>query len=186
MKMKHLILAIVTLLTLCLSTVTARADDLTFTLKNPFQNMGAIGGILTFEATVSAPLTNLDSVYLNGDAYTLAGALTLDDSGFLDFPLAMTPGESFTGILFKVIVPTDTMNGTYSNTFSILGGGVGALDTLATVGFNVSVVPEPSSISLALTAALVTLIRFRKNGGRGHRRSLRKSSADRAETSPQG
>lgn len=165
--MKRLILAVVTLITLSLSSLAARADALTFTLTEPLQKIWATGGILEFEATVFAPLTNLDSVYLNGDAYNIAGALTLDDSGFLlDFPLALAPGESFTGILFTVTVPSDISNGMYSNTFSILGGGLGAQDTLATVGFNVSVVPEPSSISLLAAAALVGLIRFRKNGGR--------------------
>ncbi|MCE4554288.1 PEP-CTERM sorting domain-containing protein [Roseateles cellulosilyticus] len=165
--MKRLIYVVATLLSLCLSSVTARADVLTLTLTSPLQEMSPNGGILEFEATVSAPLSNLDNVYLNGDAYTLADPLTLHDSGFFsDFPLALAPGESFTGFLFKLTVPAGISNGMYASSFSILGGGLGETNTLATVGFNVNVVPEPSSMLLMSTAILAGLVRFRKKGGR--------------------
>ncbi|MFG6417047.1 PEP-CTERM sorting domain-containing protein [Roseateles sp. DC23W] len=164
--MKRLIFALVTLFSLCLASVAARADIVTLTLTNPVQDLSPAGGVLQFEATVFAPVTNLDSVYLNGDAYNVADALTLDDTGFfVDFPLALAPGESFTGVLFKLAVPAGMATGIYANTFSILGGGLGAQDTLATVDFTVNVVPEPSTLWLLATGCLAGLVRVRRNRG---------------------
>ena len=46
----------------------ASADTITLTLTNPVQS-GVGGSTLSFDATVTAPGTNLGTVYLNGDNF---------------------------------------------------------------------------------------------------------------------
>jgi hypothetical protein len=88
----------------------AYADTLNFTLTNPIQT-GTPNATLTFDATVSAPLANSGTLFLNGDNFnvSLAGAI-FDDTGFLfDFPLSLDPGGSFTGTLFTVTLPRSSL-----------------------------------------------------------------------------
>ena len=48
--------------------------------------------------------------------------LTVDDSGLFSFPLFLSPGGSYTGVLFTVDVPNATALGPYFGYFQILGG----------------------------------------------------------------
>src|SRR6476661_7814540 len=103
MKRKMMMLAVAALLTICLSSVAAYADTLTFTLTDPNQSINRFtGGTLTFAATVSAPASNSGAVFLNGDTVSAGGPFfTLDDSDFFaNFPLFLAPGDSFTDKLF--------------------------------------------------------------------------------------
>src|ERR1700679_4137766 len=94
-----------------LATTAAKADPLSLTLSSPFQYANGItGSALTFDATV----TNLTSatVYLNGDDSSVNSPLTLDDTSYLDdFPLSLGAGDSFTGELFTIDVPSGTSVG---------------------------------------------------------------------------
>jgi hypothetical protein len=151
-------------------SVSAHADTLTLTLTNPAQfGSGSLGSLLSFDATVAAPNTNSADVFLNADSFNVDAPLTLDDDGFFfGFPLSLSPGESFTGLLFTVFLPTSTSNAIYNGSFSILGGPDGAsANDLADVQFEVNTVPEPTTILMLGTglSGLVAMLR-RKRGTR--------------------
>ncbi len=160
--MKRLMLAVITLLTLCLSSVAARADAVTLTLTNPTQDVLYSGGTLMFEATVTN--SGGAEVFLNGDSFSVAGLLNLDDTDFLfNFPLSLAAGESFTGNLFTLTVPSSAMNSQFDGFFSIVGGADGGVqDVLATVNFTVNTIPEPASVFLVAAAMVAGMVRPRK------------------------
>jgi len=144
------------MLAVLLLVAPAYADTLNLTLANPIQT-GTPNGTLTFNATVSAPLANSATVFLNGDNFnvSLVGA-TIDDTDFLlNFPLSLVPGNSFTGDMFTVSLPSVLAPGTYNGFFEILGGSdAGAQNTLATVNFQINApaaVPEPGTWILLAT-----------------------------------
>ena len=147
-------------LAMLLLVAPSLADTLNLTLANPIQT-GAPNGTLSFDATVSAPLSNSGTLYLNGDNFnvSLAGA-TIDDSGFLlNFPLSLDPGEGFAGTLFTVSLPSAFAPGTYNGFFEILGGSdPSAQDILATVNFQITTpaaVPEPGTWLLLATGITI-------------------------------
>ena len=152
MKLK-MALAVAALLTIGLSSAAAYADTITFTLTNPTGYVEVTGGSLTYDATISAPASNGAPVFLNGDSFDITAPVTLDDNDFFaNFPLSLAPGASFTGDLFVLTVPPNTPFGVFLGTFTLLGGADGsASDTLGTVNFSVTTVPEPSSMVLLLT-----------------------------------
>jgi hypothetical protein len=142
-----------TLLFAVLLLVSSRAfaDTITLTLSDPTLS-GVPGSTLDFIATVSAPSTNTGSVFLNGDSFNVGSPLTLDDSGFSNFPLSLDPGTSATDVLFSVTIPADAAITAYTGSFTILGGSDGgASDVLATTSFQVNAVPEPSNVLLVAT-----------------------------------
>jgi hypothetical protein len=138
--------------TLLLSSRTF-ADTIGFSLNAPAQS-GTAGSTVSFVATVSAPGTNGGTVFFNGDGFNVSSPLLLDDSGFLfDFPLSLDPGDSSSGTLFSIALPSNLAAGLYTGSFEILGGAdSGALNTLGSVAFQVNVapsaVPEPESLML--------------------------------------
>jgi hypothetical protein len=76
---------------------------------------------------------------------------------FNDFPLSLDPGESFSGTLFSIALPSNLAAGLYTGSFEILGGADSdALETLFSVDFQVNVaptastVPEPESLMLVV------------------------------------
>jgi hypothetical protein len=135
-----------------LLSVPAHADTITLTLTDPVQYGGnSLGSSLSFDATVSAPITNGFAVNLNADSFNVDAPLTLDDSAFFsEFPFFLNPGDSFTGLLFTVFLPTTTANAVYNGSFSILGGAdANAGNDLADVTFEVNTTtPEPPTILL--------------------------------------
>jgi hypothetical protein len=141
----------------------ALADTLTLSLSNPVQS-ATPGSTLTFDATVSAPSTNAAPIFLNSDNYTIDSPLTLDDSDFFSFPLSLDPGDSYTGALFTITLPSVLAPGDYTGSFEILGGADGsAFDTLATTGFQVSPTPEPGTMLLLATGlGLLAFVMHRK------------------------
>jgi hypothetical protein len=139
---------------LCLAFIAsapASADIINFSLVNPPQS-AIPGSLLSFSATVSAPLTNGAAVFLNADSNNIDNPLTLDDSGFVNnFPLSLVPGQSFTGVLFTVTVPAFAAPNTYDGFFEIDGGADGnAGNSLGSVNFQIQVVPEPATAGLLL------------------------------------
>ena len=138
----------------------AFADTLDLTLTSPIQ-IGTPNGTLTFEATVTAPLSNSGTVYLNGDSssLSLAGSF-IDDTDFLtNSPLSMDPGDTFTADLFTISLPAVIAPGTYYGFFEILGGSdSGAQDILSTIDFQIptpTAVPEPGTWLLLSTGVSV-------------------------------
>ena len=143
--------------TLLLSTRTF-ADTIGLSLNSPAQP-GTAGSTVSFVATVSAPGTNSGTVFLNGDGFDVSSPLVVDDNGFLfDFPLSLDPGDSHSGVLFSIALPSNLAAGLYTGSFEILGGAdSNAFDTLGSVDFQVNVAPAPSAVpepeSLMLLAA---------------------------------
>lgn len=161
-------LAVAALLTIGLSSAATYADTIKFTLTNPNGNVPLTGGSLTYEATVFAPASNGAAVFLNGDSFNVTAPVTLDDSGFSNFPLSLAPGTSYTGELFSLTASPGTPLGVYLGTFTLLGGaGDIANDALGTVNFSLTLAtPEPSSIVLlvsGLGAMPLLLGRFKGN-----------------------
>lgn len=164
MKYK-LTLAVMTLLLLTIGVMPAAlADTLNFTLTQSAVD-ALPGDTVTFEATVSAPITNVADIFLNGDSGNL-GALSIDDSDFLaNAPFFLNPGDSATFDIFTVAIPVGTPQGTYVGFFEILGGVDGnASDALGIVNFSVAVSPEPSSFLLLGSglAGLVGVVRRKR------------------------
>ena len=142
--------------TLLLSSPTL-ADTISLSLNAPAQ-LGTPGSTVSFAATVSAPGTNGGTVFLNGDSFDVSSPLLLDDSGFFNnFPFSLDQGDSISGTLFSIALPSNLAAGLYTGSFAILGGAdSGALNTLASVDFQVNVaptastVPEPESLILLM------------------------------------
>ncbi len=57
-------------LAVLLLVMPASADTISLVLSNPVQS-AVPGSTLSFDATVSAPLDNASTIYLNGDAFDI-------------------------------------------------------------------------------------------------------------------
>ncbi len=127
----------------------ARADTLSLTLDNPNQ-LGSLGGTVSFTGTITAPLSNGGAVNLLGDSCNVAAPVTCDDSPFLlGAPLSMNPGDVFSGLLFTLTVPSNAPFGLYPASFTIIGTDAAGADLNPAVVAAASVaVPEPSSMLL--------------------------------------
>ena len=122
----------------------ALADTVNFTLTQSALSAPP-GNIVTFEATVSAPITNGADIFLNGDSI-LPSSLTIDDSDFFaNAPFFLSPGASSTFDIFTVRIPaTGTPMGIYIDDFVLEGGANGfASNALGTKPFSVTVTPDP-------------------------------------------
>lgn len=146
----------------------AKADSVTLTITQATEYVSAqTGGTVTFDATIYAPASNAADVYLNGDAFNIAGPLTIDDTDFyLNFPQDLAPGDSVTGDLFTVTVPAGVAAEDYSGWFTLLGGAdANASDNVSpTVTYDVVATPEPSSVLLLLTGLIVMAFTFQRRG----------------------
>jgi PEP-CTERM motif len=161
--------------TLLLSSPTF-ADTISLSLNAPVQP-GLTGSTVSFVATVLAPGTNGGTVFLNGDSFDVSSQLMLDDSGFFnDFPFSLDPGDSSSGTLFSIALPSNLAAGLYTGSFEILGGADSdSLDTLGSVDFQVNVaptastVPEPESLMLLAAGlpgvALLVQRKWRRSSG---------------------
>jgi hypothetical protein len=133
------------------STSAARADSLTFSLTSPIEYT-LPGTTIAFDATVMAPAANTGDVYLFGDSSNVDAPLTIDDSYYiLNWPLDLTPGQSYSDVLFNVTVPDGTALEEYAGSFTIEAYSAATPTIDVTQPFDVVVTPEPSSILLLLT-----------------------------------
>ena len=134
-----------------LSSMAARADSLNFVLTDPTEYTPS-GTTIAFSATVTAPLTNTGDVFLFGDSNNITAPLTIDDSYYiLNWPLDLTPGQSYSDVLFNVTVPDGTALEEYAGSFTIEAYSAATPTIDVTEPFDVVVTPEPSSILLLLT-----------------------------------
>ena len=117
------------------------------------------GQTVTFSATLMN--AGATEAFLNGDSFTFP--LPVDDTPFfLNTPPSLAPGQSFTGPVLNVNVPSGTPLGLYVGVFNVLGGDTAQQFTvLASRDFGVQVVPEPSAFS-AMTGALLVAVLFRR------------------------
>jgi hypothetical protein len=110
------------------------------------------GTTIAFDATVMAPAANTGDVYLFGDSSNVDAPLAIDDSYYLlNWPVDLTPGQSYTDMLFNVTVPDGTALGEYAGSFTIEAFSAATPTIDVTSQFDVIVTPEPSSIFLFLT-----------------------------------
>jgi hypothetical protein len=143
-----------------LSASLAHADTLTFSLTDANQTVPVTGGSVIYDAIVFAPASNSAAVFLNGDSFNVTAPITLNDSDFfVDFPLSLAPGSSFTGDLFVLTSPSGAAIGDFPGTFTLLGGATkNSTNTLGTVDFSLTTTaattPEPSSVALLATGLL--------------------------------
>ncbi len=141
----------------------AHADTLNLTLTSSTET-AAPGSTVTYNATISAPSTNTGLVYLNNDTIDLnnpAGVTTDGTDLLLNFDEDLAPGQSESGALFTVTLPSTALGGTYGGDFILQGGAsLSAQATLNTTPFTLnvpsaaSVTPEPSSWLLLSTGLL--------------------------------
>lgn len=144
----------------------AHADTLSLTLANPAPVSTQMGGTVNYFGTIAAAASNTGAEYLNGDAYSIGAPFTFDDSGFFNnAPLSLAPGQSYTGLLFDIVVPAGSDVGTYSGYFDILGGSTpNSYNNLASASFSTSVTPEPSTWLLLGTGLLGMGLVLRRRG----------------------
>jgi len=160
MRKITLVLPVLGLIAVLALSSPALAGTINLSLTNPTR-IATPGAILSFTATVSAPATNTGPVFLNADSTTADYPLVLDDSSFfLNFPLFLAPGASYTGVPFTVDLPNFATSGaTYNGYFEIDGGSDdNASSYLASVTFQVTAVPEPGSAILLLTGLSVLAV----------------------------
>jgi hypothetical protein len=133
----------------CLSLVarSAEAVPITFTLGSSLLTTTP-GATVTFTGTLTE--TGGSTTFLNGDSFNVTAPLIVNDTPFfLNFPLSLSPFQTFTASMFMVTVPAGTAPGLYPGTFAVLGGTAStATSVLASQSFAVSVtpsaVPEPT------------------------------------------
>jgi hypothetical protein len=154
MRAKQLLLITAALVLLAGLPAAAQADPITLTIS-PSVAVPA-GGSGTVFGTISnggAP-----TVFLNAWSITLSnGLLSFDDTALVvGLPLSLAPGASYgSAAFFDVIAAIGLAPGTYSGSFSILGGvDANAQNTLATQEFQIIVgpagqpIPEPATLAL--------------------------------------
>jgi PEP-CTERM motif len=139
---------------------SAHADTVSVTLT-PSTEMGVAGEIVTYSATLAAPSSNGAAVFLNDETIDLndpSGVTTDGTDLFLNFPFDLNPGDSASGDLFTVTLPSIVSPGSYSGDFVLQGGSdLSAENTLATVPFTLVVagpVPEPSTWVMVASGVL--------------------------------
>lgn len=154
MKPRQLCLSLAVLAVFFIAPAMTKADPLTFTLQNPTRTNVAPGSTLSFSGT----LTNggPPRVFLNGASNTISTGGTLDRSPFfVNAPLFLDAGQSFTGELFRVII-SSTASGTIFGSFTIQGGPTAtAFNDLATQDFFITVGQAPAAIPEPATMVLL-------------------------------
>lgn len=147
------------------ASASAGALQLNFSLTDPAPYGDPGGPVVSFTATVSAPLSNSGDVFLNSDSSSMDFPLTLDDTPFFNItPMVLSPGQSFTGEFFDVTVPGFAAGSTIYNGFFEIDGGadLNTFDPLASVSFTVTTTPEPGTVILLLSGFSVLAAALRR------------------------
>jgi hypothetical protein len=130
---------------------------------------GTPGSTVSLQTTLEN--VNDSPLFLNGSSFNIDDPLVLNDLLFTNFPAVIADGDSATGILFSIDLPSDLAPGLYNGFYSILGGfSPDDQFDLADISFQVDVqsavapVPEPATLALLSTGmgALGTLYSRRR------------------------
>jgi PEP-CTERM motif len=173
-KMKQLTLAFTALAVLCLLPAAAKADPITLTLD--VAHIVAAGGSVTFQGSLANG--GVPARFVNNVSFTLAypsppglpGDITFNPAAFFAaIPQLVNPGfSSGTVNFFTVNVLAGAIPGTYTGSFSVLGGASDSDENLlATQEFRITVqpgtpaIPEPATLVL-LGTGLSALAAARK------------------------
>ena len=166
---KTMRLRLASLVVLLFASVSAFADTVTFTLLNPTQSVTSAGGTLSFNASVSAPRTNTGSEDLNSLVFNInpPSGLTPNADPFLnEFPLTLAPGDSYSDLLFTLLVPAGSPVNTYLGSVLLYGGPsnsvIGTQNFSVNVTPSIAVTPEPSSLLLLGTGVAGMATAFRR------------------------
>ena len=126
----------------------------------PSAQTGSPGGTVAFSGTLSN--SGGADVFLNGTASLSPVGFTVDDTPFfLNTPLFLAPGGSFSGGLFDVAIAASVTPATYAGSFTVRGGAdANELSALATAEYlitigGVTAVAEPSAQLLLATALAI-------------------------------
>ena len=155
MKMKSLLLTTAVLALLAMLPAAAQADPVTITLPDTLviAQGGSALGVQGSLANAAAPTFWITSGNLS---ITGPAGITFDDSAFLaNAPMFLTAGSS-SGLFsfFDIFVDVTVAPGTYSATFTVIGGpNDGSQIVTLTQDFNIVArttqnVPEPTSMLL--------------------------------------
>ncbi|SRR5271156_3427592 len=172
MKRIYLVDAVFALMVTLAAGKVSRGDTLDVTLSQSSQTVNRGTTIVTFDATISNPSAT-DTIFLNADdSSTDSFSMSVDDTPFfVNAPLFLGPTSgSGPFALFNVDLAANLAPGTYTGTFSILGGADGGTGTdffdLADANFSVDITkpvatPEPGTL-LLLWAGLCLLVPRRR------------------------
>ena len=169
-KLKQLTLAFTALAVLCLLPAAAKADPITLNLD--VAHSVAAGGSVIFQGSLANG--GVPARFINNVSFTLiypgpAGDITFNPAAFFAaIPPLVNPGfSSGTVNFFTVNVLAGAIPGTYTGSFSVLGGSTADDENLlATQEFRITVqgtapVPEPATLAL-LGTGLSALAAARK------------------------
>jgi hypothetical protein len=156
-------------LIIAVASVGAARADATLTFSASTMSLAA-GGTVEFDGTLTN--TGGDLLYLNGDQFSLLYSdLSVDDSPFIfDGPLSLSPGNSWVGAFIDVTADDSISDGSYSGSYTILGGtDPNAFDNLATADFTVNVgevtaTPEPNAFLLLATGVMLLAVSSLRKG----------------------
>jgi hypothetical protein len=119
-------------------TAVALHADVLFTLT-PAVQYGARSNAVVFTGTLSNSSLTGD-VFLNDIQITIPGELTAQSNAFFaNVPGVLSPGQTYTDIVFAVGINTNAPAGNYSGTVTVQGGAdIFATGNLASQSFQVS------------------------------------------------
>jgi hypothetical protein len=157
MQRLTLLFASIAALTILLLAPRVQADDFSVTLTQD----GTVlpGGMVDFDATI----TNISSgtLFINGDEFSAAFPLLLDDTNFVIYfllgpPVSLDSGQTLTDVdVFTITVDPSALAGDYGGSYGFTGGADEfATDDLGSADFDVVVsspavtTPEPGTLCL--------------------------------------
>jgi hypothetical protein len=166
--MRRIVWLLVFLATTLFPRQQARADlIITFTSSTL---VGSAGTVLHFGGSLGN--TGGTTIFLNGTSFTTTASLVINDAPFfLNVPLFLASGGTYSGPLFDASTTVGTAPGSvFNGTFRVLGGATpNDVSVLASQLFSVQVTspisatPEPSTLTLVLAGtSMLWLLRRRK------------------------
>ncbi len=153
---------------LLLAVPVLRADSLDVTFSPA--SATAVAGtttVIDVYGTITNPITNTQTLYLNGDSLIVDPTTATYTDFFLSTPVSLDPGQSSGLIeLFQIVFGPTIAPGDYVSNYTLEGGtptDPSGLDTISnTASFDVTVpTPEPGTL-LLLGSGLAFLVGRRR------------------------